>query len=58
MSTNSLSQAIVPIIVEGRKLYSEATRGCAGEEKYDYSMGSKVKDSKTLLEEATREFRF
>ena len=39
-------------------MYSQATRGCLDEEKYDYSVGSKAKDFKTFLEEATREFRF
>ena len=39
-------------------MYIHATRGCADEEKYDYSVESKAKDFKTLLEETTREFRF
>ena len=58
MSTNHFSQAIGLTNTKGRKLYRHATRWCADEEKYDYSVGSKAKDFKTLLEEATREFRF
>ena len=39
-------------------MYSQATRECADEMEYNYSVGSKAKDFKKLLEEATREFRF
>ena len=39
-------------------MYSHATRGCADEEKYNYSVGLKAGYFKTLLEEVTREFKF
>ena len=58
MSTNLFSQAIVFITAEGRKLYSQATRGCLDKDTYNYSVGSKANDFKTLLKEATRDFRF
>ena len=58
MSMNPFSQAIILTTAEGYKLYSQATRGCSDEEKYNYSVGSKAKDFKTLLDEVTRDFIF